>query len=167
MTFFKQTKNIILVLIIAVLSVTIFNTTQAEPIPTTVGYQGYLQENGAPVDGDKNFTFSLYTTQTNGTPIWTETKTLTVSDGLFSTSLGDQVSLPKNINFNQNNYYLNVNVEGTDLLPRQKFDALPFAKVTYGLRASSSAPTSATNTNAGEIYFNTTSGSIYISDGTE
>jgi len=89
-------------------------------IPHIISYQGVLTDNaGNPKpDGDYNFTFSLYKTGTGGDAIWSESKTLNVSKGLFSTSLGSQTPFADTVKFD-NPYWLGIKV-GTDpeLSPR-------------------------------------------------
>lgn len=100
-------------------------------IPRVISYQGILaDENGAPkADGDYSFTFSFYKVATDGDAIWTETKNVTVTKGLFSTMLGDAVVFPDSVTFAEA-YWLAVSVEGEDLLPR-----IQLGSVGYALRA--------------------------------
>jgi hypothetical protein len=61
-------------------------------IPCTISYQGILTDISGNLkpDGKYTITFNLYETETGGDAVWKETKTLTLSKGLFSTSLGDR-----------------------------------------------------------------------------
>jgi hypothetical protein len=61
-------------------------------IPRTLSYQGVLTDNaGKPrPDGSYTFTFRFYTSPTGGTAIWSESRSLSVKSGLFSTVLGEQ-----------------------------------------------------------------------------
>lgn len=63
-------------------------------VPQTINYQGYLTDTaGAPVDGAVSMTFSLYDTATAGTALWTETQTVTVSNGIYSVNFGEVTSI--------------------------------------------------------------------------
>lgn len=60
--------------------------------PSTMSYQGYLTDGvGAAVHSmvPLSIEFSLYTVESGGSPIWTETLAVTVTQGLFSAVLGD------------------------------------------------------------------------------
>ncbi|MGD9101698.1 MAG: hypothetical protein PVF45_14550, partial [Anaerolineae bacterium] len=59
-------------------------------------YQGRLSDpsTGEPVADDTySMVFSLYDVDSGGSPLWTETKDVTVQGGLFSTALGDTATL--------------------------------------------------------------------------
>lgn len=106
-----------------------------ETVATTpaLNYQGRLLDpvNGQPkADGAYTFTFRIYNTATGGAPLWTETKSVSVNKGLFSTLLGDTTPLDATI-FTGQDLYLGVTI-GTDpeAAPRQRL-----AHVAYALYA--------------------------------
>jgi len=80
-------------------------------IPRTLSYQGVLTDNaGKPrPDGNYQFTFCFSTSSTGGTPIWCETKTLPVKNGLFSTVLGEQTPFGAAVKFDRQ-YWLGIQV---------------------------------------------------------
>lgn len=95
-------------------------------VTNAFSYQGALEENGAPVSGNREMVFSLYAndtcTMSVGNPI---THTVTVSHGLFSVDLA----------FNPDSYngqalWLETEVEGT-AIACQPIRAMPYA---LGLR---------------------------------
>ena len=90
-------------IIYAVLLSALFVSVLLPQIPRTISYQGVLTDNsGNPKsDGSYSFVFYLYETSTGGNPIWSESKTLNVSKGLFSTSLGSQTVFADSIKFNK------------------------------------------------------------------
>ncbi|MCX6143540.1 MAG: hypothetical protein NTZ35_09985 [Ignavibacteriales bacterium] len=97
-------------------------------IPRIISYQGVLTDTtGHPKpDGTYSFTFALYAVATNGLPIWSETKSLPIHDGLFATLLGDHVAFPDAVGFDKS-YWLSVQV-GNDLLsPRLQFSAVAYS----------------------------------------
>ncbi len=59
-------------------------------IPTMINYQGYLTDaSGNPINGTVGMTFSIYTTASGGSALWTETQSsVSVTDGLFNVLLG-------------------------------------------------------------------------------
>ncbi len=109
----------------------------ATGINRQISFQGKVVNiNGTNVtNGNYNFVFRIYTVDTGGSPIWTETRTggnqLTVTDGIFRASLGSVTSLPGSIDFNTDNIYLSVEFNTTDgtneMSPRIRFSAVPYA----------------------------------------
>lgn len=98
-------------------------------ITPVISYQGRLLNptTGAPQNGTFTFVFRLYNVAEGGTALWTETKDIVVSNGLFTTLLGDVTALPTSI-FDGQNLWLGVKV-GTDAeaTPRQRIAATPYA----------------------------------------
>lgn len=93
--------------------------------PTT-SYQGYLSDSsGSPVaDGSYPVTYRLYNVATGGSALYTESGSITVAGGLFSTSFGSE-SLPTDIASQE--IYLEVEIDGETLTPRQRLQGAPFA----------------------------------------
>lgn len=105
--------------------------THAQIAPT-LSVQGILKKaNGVAVDdGTYSLTFKLYTQETGGTAVWTETQTnVEVSSGIYSATLGT-VS-PLNVAFTQL-YYLGVTVGTTELTPRVLLTSAPYALSLIG-----------------------------------
>lgn len=92
-----------------------------------VAYQGRLTENGAPVTGVRQMTFRLCRVEwpASCSAVWTEgPKSVTVTNGLFTTMLGDTVALtPGSFTYGVN---LEVQV-GSQVLPRQALGGAPYA----------------------------------------
>ncbi|MEZ5357333.1 MAG: hypothetical protein R3F48_00790 [Candidatus Zixiibacteriota bacterium] len=93
-------------------------------------YQGRLtDENGAPLaDGSYSVTFSIYAGEGAPSPIWTSgARDVSVAGGLFTYILGSNVSLPNNI-FDNQTRYLGITIGGdSELTPRSRFTATPYA----------------------------------------
>ncbi len=125
-----------------------------------INYQGKLADSGgaAVADGDYNMRFKLYDAASNGTLLWTETRTsadkVTVTSGLFSVQLGS-VNTLAGVDFNQP-LWLSVEIGGTgtpgwdgEMSPRKPMGASPAAMVAgtaYALDAVYSTSTYATST---------------------
>lgn len=100
-----------------------------------INFQGKVVNiNGTNVtNGNYDFVFKLYTVDTGGTAVWTESRTganqVTVTDGIFRVSLGSVTALPGSIDFNTDNIYLGVkfHTEANEMLPRIQFAAVPYA----------------------------------------
>ncbi len=117
-------------------------------------YQGRLYSAGGSLvaDGTYAMKFSLYDSAGGGTRLWTAAGTtvtpttvnVTVTNGLFSVSMGDIAAGQNalNIDWNQDSLYLGVTV-GTDseMSPRKRLTAVPYAfnaEALQGNYASSS-----------------------------
>lgn len=136
--------------------------THLETIATSpaLQYQGRLLDpvNGqAKPDGAYAFAFRIYNTATGGAPLWTESKSVNVNKGLFTTLLGDITPLDSAI-FTGQELYLGVTV-GTDpeAAPRQRLAHVAYAvyaekaanaSLLGGQSATAFAP--ATHTHSGE-----------------
>ena len=96
-------------------------------IPQKINYQGYLTTAaGVPVDGPVQMHFSIYDAATGGSALWSETQTVTVTNGVYNVNLGDVV--PINLPFDVQ-YYLGVKV-GTDpgeMTPRKVLTSVGYA----------------------------------------
>jgi hypothetical protein len=79
-------------------------------------------------DNNYNFTFAIYDAPSGGTTLWTETKSITVTNGIFQTLLGSSTALPASIDFNTDNIYLGINFNSDgEMSPRVRFAAVPQA----------------------------------------
>ena len=90
-------------------------------------YQGRLTDPATGeivADGSYSMSVQLYNVETGGTALWTETESVTVQNGIFSTVLGDTTTLISSL-FNGQALWLGVTVEGEELGPRQQ--VLPVA----------------------------------------
>jgi photosystem II stability/assembly factor-like uncharacterized protein len=139
-----------------------------------INYQGKLTNNSnvAVTDGNYNMEFTLSTTSTGGTPIWTETLTgankIPVTNGLFSVMLGSTTPFT-GVNFNQT-LYLGVNIGGTstpgwdgEMTPRKILGTVPAAveaenaQTLGGLNNTEFLRSDAANaTSSASTYFNIT-----------
>lgn len=101
-------------------------------IPRTLSYQGVFTDNAGKSrpDGSYAFTFRFYISPTTGTPIWSESKSLSVKSGLFSTVLGEQTPFGATVKFDQQ-YWLGIQVgNDPELSPR-----IPLTSVGYSFSA--------------------------------
>ena len=108
-------------------------------IPQTINYQGILTDAGgtAVADGAYSIAFKLYDVSSGGSELWTETQTVTVLKGVFSTVLGGVT--PVNLAFDKP-YWLGVAVGGgSELTPRIALTTSPYsfnAQKVAGIDAS-------------------------------
>ena len=92
-----------------------------------ISVQGTLKDiNGVTVaDGERNFTFRLYTQATGGQHLWEETARVNVEGGIYSYNLGSEADLSPN-DFAQT-VYLGITVDGNELQPRTTLTYAPYA----------------------------------------
>jgi hypothetical protein len=126
-----RTTSLYLLLGVAFLVLLAGRVVAAAGILEEINFQGKVVNKTAGTnvaDGSYSFTFRLYTVSSGGSAVWTETKNLTVTNGIFQTQLGDTTPLPGSIDFNTDNIYLGVeyNSDG-EMSPRVRFSAVPYA----------------------------------------
>ena len=124
----------------------------AASIPQTLTQQGrLLDSDGAPVDGVQLvFTFSLYTTASAGTAIWTENQSITPDNGYFSAKLGDVTAFTANIfDGSQGTLYLGIKIgSDAEMAPRQELTSVPFAMLALNAISATHAAQADLATNA-------------------
>lgn len=75
------------VIVVTLLSVLSFPAQST--IPDNLDYQGYLTDSGgSPINNTVSVTFSLYNVELSGIALWSDTQSVTVSEGLFTVKLG-------------------------------------------------------------------------------
>ncbi|MER2563683.1 MAG: hypothetical protein ABTQ32_23335 [Myxococcaceae bacterium] len=104
-------------------------------VPQSVGFSARIvdEKSGALVSGEHQFTFTLFDATTGGTPRWSETRSLTLSDGVLLVELGETQPLSATL-FSAGRLFLEVSYDGVTLEPR-----VSLASVPYALRADQAA----------------------------
>jgi hypothetical protein len=99
-------------------------------LPQTINYQGYLKNtDGTPVNSAVSVVFSLYLASSGGSgALWTETRSVTPANGVYSVQLGSGTALPPSL-FANDTLWLGVKVGPTDpeMTPRQQLTMAPYA----------------------------------------
>ncbi|MBI5548667.1 MAG: hypothetical protein HY901_32700 [Deltaproteobacteria bacterium] len=96
-------------------------------VPTQLGYQGrLLRADGVPETGIVKITFALFENETGGTALWQEQQDLALTDGFYATFLGTVAPFPAST-FDGSLRYLELQVAGLALTPRQKVGSVPYA----------------------------------------
>ncbi len=106
-------------------------------IPDLISFQGRLTDsNGNPISNQLPVRFSVYSSDTGGTALWTEDRTVSVSNGLFQLNLGEINPLTESY-FAAQTRWLGIKV-GTDseMNPR-----IRITSVAYALDAVEDDPT--------------------------
>lgn len=105
------------------------NVTARAEVPEFVNYQGRLLDGTNLVNQSVDIEFSLFKTSGGGTPVYSETQTVAVADGLYSTQIGLSNATPGALRaaLTNNPVYLQIAVGGTPLMPRERLVAVPYA----------------------------------------
>jgi len=114
---------------LALLCLAMVSVTIAADVPQLINVQGKLTDAGGdPVaDGAYSVVFSIYDVVTGGTALWQETRTVTVSGGLFSISLGESTTISPSL-FDNTDLWLGMKVEtDQEMTPRQRLTTSPYA----------------------------------------
>ena len=98
-------------------------------VPARISFQSLtLDEAGTPLDdGSYEVTFRLYTEESGGQALWSETQTVAVTDGLLSTLIGAKEAL--DLPFDKP-YYLSVELDG-----EEETERVPLSSAAYSLLA--------------------------------
>jgi hypothetical protein len=123
----KRILYVSIPIILALTPILIVGCVGTPDLSSQMSHQGRLLDSaGAPVaDGNYSFRYRIYHSATGGTPVYTETKTVAVSDGLFDTILGASSVITPDI-FAQPSW-IEIAVDGETLTPRQKLLGAPYA----------------------------------------
>jgi hypothetical protein len=101
------------------------------PVPPLVRFGAAVKDRyGNPVTGKLNLTFSLYSEQTGGTPLWQETQNLVLDgNGHYSAMLGSTLpnGVPLEFFSSGQAQWLGVQPEGQAEQPRVMFLSVPYA----------------------------------------
>ena len=107
--------------------------TLINAVPRIISYEGKLLDSfGVGINDTINITFRLYTSATDGTPVWEENiNNVVVSKGLFNVLLGSRTPFPDSVDFSQP-YWMEIQIGDEVLAPRERLSSVP-----YSIRAES------------------------------
>jgi hypothetical protein len=112
-------------------------------VPRTITYQANLQNAGAPIaDGQYSITASIYTAETAGMMLFTETQQAMVVHGIATIVIGHTTAIPVGMRFDTT-YYIGISIGGSPELPRKLFSSVPYAlhsAVASGITATTKIP---------------------------
>lgn len=104
-------------------------STTAAAVPLQLTHQGRLHDSaGAALDGDVALRISLHTEVAGGEERWAEEETVTVSEGYFSTILGDTEPLDATA-LEGDTLFVELAVDGAALPGRIALTSVPYAMV--------------------------------------
>ena len=123
-------------------AVLLLAATATAQVPELMNYQGRLVDGTNLLSGAHTIEFFIYTNSTGGEVFYAETDGVSVDDGFYSTELGDNPAARGAINGNEPHYesltalladegtlYLELEVDGTTLTPRERILSSAFAMV--------------------------------------
>jgi hypothetical protein len=118
-------------LFILFISLIIFPTILFAEVPKMMNYQGILTDSKGVIvpDGKYKIVFRIYSTKTGGNPLWEEEREVEVKSGLFNLLLGEVNPLSQDI-FKEANRYLSLEIDGKELLPRQKIVTVAYSFIS-------------------------------------
>lgn len=103
-------------------------------VPAKLGFQGRLiKSDGTPELGVVSIVFSVYSAETGGTVLWTETQQIALSDGFYATFLGDVAPILPTV-FNGAERFLELTIGGTALTPRMRINSVAYALMANDAR---------------------------------
>jgi len=82
---------------------------------------------GTPIDTEVTATFSIYTSDIGGTPLWSETASVLVDDGFFTTYMGEVSALDLAMFRDNDDLWLGIQVGSDTEMPRVYIASTPFA----------------------------------------
>lgn len=104
-------------------------SSTALAVPLQLTHQGRLHDSsGVPLDGDVTLRVSLHTDPSTGEERWFEEDTVTVSEGFFSTVLGDTEPLEATA-LGGDALFVEIAVDGTPIAGRIPLNSVPYAIV--------------------------------------
>lgn len=113
-------------------------------VPQSINYQGKLTDSsGNPVlQTTVQMDFNIYDVLTLGKPLWSETQSVKVTNGIYNVEIGqDPVGNPFPPDLFYGKRYLEVVVNGETLKPRQPLISTPFAMIAEKAQFAEDAET--------------------------
>jgi hypothetical protein len=102
-------------------------------IPHLINYQGQLTDgSGVPANETVTMVFGIFGSASEGTALYSETQSVTVTSGVFNVLIGSVTPIPPDLFDSGNGRFLEVTVNGTVLTPRRPFGSVPYAFTSRG-----------------------------------
>ena len=118
------------------LTISLLVSISIAQIPAQINYQGRLLDGTNLVSSDVGMVLSLYNAPGSGTMVFEDSNTVSVVDGLYSTYIGDNrtaVSGTLSDALTNDQLYVQVQVNGVNLTPRERITSVCFAQVSGGV----------------------------------
>ncbi|HBE89289.1 MAG TPA: hypothetical protein DDW67_09150 [Elusimicrobia bacterium] len=122
-------------------------------VPVKFTYQGNIRQNGFLVNGTREMVFRVYDSSESVVPLWTSAASdVTVSTGVFQVVLDPVIA-----DWDDGNLWLELEIEGNTLSPREELTSAPYAinsLMLSGKRYTTSASPPAASVD-GELWYDT------------
>lgn len=103
-------------------------------VPSLINYQGRLLNGTNLVNGSVGLTLRLYNQAAGGVLLFEDSNTVAVTDGLYTTFLGDNVTAGSlDTALTNGQVWLETRVNNTTLSPRERVASVPYAQAVRGL----------------------------------
>lgn len=110
-------------------------------VPALIHYQGRVLDDGCPLNGTNSLVLRLYDAPSAGNLLYADSNNVVLVDGVYSTMLGDDTVFGSLTNAVTNAaVYLEVDINGTVLSPRERLVSVPYALMTGGVLPGSITP---------------------------
>lgn len=107
----------------------------AQSPPYLINYQGRLVQGTNPVQGLVGLSLGIYDAPTGGLLLYEDSNSVAVTDGLYSTMLGDDTTFGSLAEaLGTSNIYIEVAVNGQPLTPREPITAVAYALLADGIK---------------------------------
>lgn len=95
-------------------------------VPRVIPYQGVLELDGQPFNGEVSIGFSIYAASSGGAPLWSEERTVSVYNGTFAVSLGSITPIAATL-LAADSLWVGITVDGLEMTNRQNITPVPYA----------------------------------------
>ena len=119
-------------LILAVTALGLVPSVAEGAVPQLINFQGVLKDgSGNPVpDGSYSVAFTIYDAAAGGNVFWTETQSVTTSNGLFTVLLGSTTPLPDSVFYDSSRYLGMAVSPDAEMTPRQRLSSVGYSYVS-------------------------------------
>ncbi len=115
-------------LLLTLINVLLMGATLNAQSPQLINYQGKLTLDGNPVSATIAITFSVYSSEQSPTPLWTETQTVAIADGIFNVLLGSVTPFPPTLFAAPGERFLGIKLENeSEMSPRFRLTSVAYA----------------------------------------
>ena len=156
----RNPKSLALYVVVAFVIVFFLTPPSSADIPQIISYQGKVTDSGGtPVpDGSYAMRLSIFDTPSGGASVWySGTVSVQITGGIFNILLGESPQPPIDLSFDED-YWLNVWIEGETQTPRQRLCSNSYAYMASGLVPGTAISGSVTTgTSAALVATNTSS----------
>jgi microcystin-dependent protein len=105
-------------------------------VPNEIRYNGRLKSYNYPITGNMPFNFKIYDTPEGGTARWESgNHIIKLSSGVFTYIISPDESM---VDWREKDFWLQIVVDGKELLPREKITAQPYSFHSYSAKNLSS-----------------------------